>query len=195
MVMMKGLMGSCLNHETALDHIKAKARLTEDELAKLKAWKTVQEKKLALSKEARGELEKQIELLRQVLEDKEKEISDTKDQYCQAKEEAIHEYRDSDPLLAELGSSFAKGFDDCLRQVKTSFPDLDLYHVPRPQCSMSILRAQMNYSLMMPLSMTLVVTERLLLKAKLNPSWTTLVILTKILPSISSLCKNVFFFF
>ena len=122
-------MGSCLNHETVLDRIKTKARLREDELVELKAWKTVQEKKLALSKEARGELEKQTELLRQFLEDKEKEINDTKDQYCQAKEEAIHEYRDFDTLLAEHGSSFAEGFDDCLHQVKTSFPDLDLSHV------------------------------------------------------------------
>ena len=48
MLMMKGLMGHCLNHETALDHIKAKTRSTEDELIELKAWKTIQEKKLAL---------------------------------------------------------------------------------------------------------------------------------------------------
>jgi len=80
MLIIKGLMGRCLNHETALDHIRAKLRLTEDELAKLKAWKMVQENKFALSEEARGELKKQTNLLRQVLEDKEKEISDTKDQ-------------------------------------------------------------------------------------------------------------------
>ena len=48
MLMMKGLMGRCLNHETTLDRIKAKARLTEDEIVELKVWKTVQEKKLAL---------------------------------------------------------------------------------------------------------------------------------------------------
>ena len=42
------LMGRCVNYETVLDRVKAKARSTEDELAKLKAWKTVQEKKLAL---------------------------------------------------------------------------------------------------------------------------------------------------
>ena len=67
--------------------------------------------------------------MRQVLEDKEKEIIDTKDKLRQAKEEEICEYRDSDTLLAELGGSFAKGFDDCLRQVKASFPELDLSHV------------------------------------------------------------------
>ena len=72
MLMMKGLMGHCLNHETTLDHIRAKATSMEDELNELKALKTVQEKKMALSKEARGELEKQTELLRQVLEDKKK---------------------------------------------------------------------------------------------------------------------------
>jgi len=38
--MMKGLMGHCLNHETALDRFKAKANSTEDELNMLKAWRT-----------------------------------------------------------------------------------------------------------------------------------------------------------
>ena len=42
--MIKGLMGRCLNHETALNRIRVKARSTEDELNELKAWKTVQEK-------------------------------------------------------------------------------------------------------------------------------------------------------
>jgi len=127
--MMKGLIGCCLNHEIALDHIRAKARLTEDELNELKAWKTVQEKKLALSEEARGELEKQIELLKQVLEDKEKEISDAKKQLCQATEEAICEYRDFDALFSKLGGSFAEGFDNGLHQVKASYLDLDVSYV------------------------------------------------------------------
>ena len=126
--MMKEFMGRCLNHKTALDHIRVKARSKEDELNELKAWKTVQEKELALLEEARGELEKQTELLKQVLEDKEKEINDTKNQLRQAKE-AIREYRDSDALLVELRGSFAKGFDDALLQVKTSYPDLDVSHV------------------------------------------------------------------
>ena len=56
--MMKGLMGLCLNHETSLDRIRAKARSKKDKLNELKARKMVQEKKLALSEEARGELEK-----------------------------------------------------------------------------------------------------------------------------------------
>ena len=74
------------------------------------------EKKLAYSEQVRGELEKKTELLRQVLKDKEKEIRDAKDQLRQAKEVVIHEYRDSDALLVELGTSFAEGFDDaCVR--------------------------------------------------------------------------------
>ena len=122
-------MGRCLNHETSLDRLWAKANLMEDELSELKSWKVVQEKKLALSKEVRGKLEKQKELLKKVLADKEKGISEAKDQLRQAKEEAIHEHRDSDALLAELGGSFAEGFDDCLRQVKASHPDLDLSNI------------------------------------------------------------------
>ena len=122
-------MGRCLNHEIALDHIRAKARLTEAELNELKAWKMVQEKKLALSEEARGKLEKQTELLKQVLEDKEKEINDAKKQLCQATEEAIHEYRDFDAFLSKLGGSFVEGFDNALRQVKASYPDLDVSYV------------------------------------------------------------------
>ena len=55
--MMKGLMSRCLNHETALDRLRAKATLTKDKLNELKSWKVVQEKKFALSEEARGELE------------------------------------------------------------------------------------------------------------------------------------------
>ena len=41
----------------------------------------------------------------------------------------MREYRDSDALLKELGSSFADGFDDCFHQVKASYPNLDLSHV------------------------------------------------------------------
>ena len=35
--MMKGLMGRCLNHKTALDCIRAKANVIEDELNELRA--------------------------------------------------------------------------------------------------------------------------------------------------------------
>ena len=64
--------------------------------------------------------------MQKVLANKKKEIIEAKDRLRQAKEETIREYRDSDALLAELGVSFAEGFDDCLRQVKASYPDLAL---------------------------------------------------------------------
>lgn len=60
---------------------------------------------------------------------KREEISATKDQLRQAKEGAIQEYCDSEALLAECGSLFVDGFDDCFHQVKASYPDLDLSHV------------------------------------------------------------------
>ena len=76
--MMKGRMGRCLSHETALERVRAKAISTEDELNGLKAWRTGMQKKLACSEQGRAELEKQVEILRKVLEDKEKEIAETK---------------------------------------------------------------------------------------------------------------------
>ena len=51
--MMKGLMGWCLNHETVLDRVRARANETEDELNGLKAWKVGMEKKFNMSKKAR----------------------------------------------------------------------------------------------------------------------------------------------
>ena len=56
--MIKGLISRCLNHETTLDCLRAKATLTKDELNELKSWKVVQEKKLTLLEEAKVELEK-----------------------------------------------------------------------------------------------------------------------------------------
>ena len=106
--MMKGLMGRCLNHETTLGRVREKARLTEEELIKLKNWKLVMENKPKLAKQAREEYYKLTEVLKKALEDKEKEI-------CQAKEVAMLEYRDSDALLSELGVSYNDGFNDALR--------------------------------------------------------------------------------
>ena len=71
-------------------------------------------------------MEKQVEALGNILKDKEDAISKLKKQLCRAKENVIKEYHNSDALLYELGTSFANSFDDCLRQVKASFPDLDL---------------------------------------------------------------------
>ncbi|KAL0014000.1 hypothetical protein SO802_001069 [Lithocarpus litseifolius] len=126
MVMMKGLMDRCVHHETALGRVRAKVVETEDELAQLHAWRVAQEKKLACSEQAREEFEKQTEVLQKVLEDKDAEIENLKDQLCQAKDDAILEYRDSEAYLTELGSTFADGFDDFLRQVKSAYPSLDV---------------------------------------------------------------------
>ena len=53
-----------------------------------------------------------------VLEDKENELR-------LAKEKAVQEYRDSDALLTELGTSYNNGFDDALCQAKALYPKLD----------------------------------------------------------------------
>ncbi|XP_075653077.1 uncharacterized protein LOC142623522 [Castanea sativa] len=129
MLMMKGLMGRCLNHETIMDRLRMKNKTMEDELHDLKTWKINTDRKLKCSEQVRGELEKENEQLRQILKDKEKELTDTKTQLRDAKEVAVQEYRDSDLLLAELRSSFADGFDDAIRQVKSSYPDPDVSHV------------------------------------------------------------------
>ena len=117
--MMKGLMGQCLNHETTLGRVRDKARLTEDELLELKAWKVVQEQKLKMVEEARDKYYKRMEELRKVLEEKEKQIR-------LAKEVAVREYRDSDALLSKLGVSYGDGFDDAIRQVKGLYLNLDV---------------------------------------------------------------------
>ena len=123
--MMKGLIGQCLNHETTLDHVRAKANKMEGELNGLKAWKVGMEKKFDTSEKVRKELEQHMEMMRKVLEDKEKEIKDAKDQLRQEKEVTNCDYRDSDAFLEELGISYADGFDDTLRQAKKAYPDLD----------------------------------------------------------------------
>ena len=56
--MMKGLMGHYLSHETALEYVREKANLTEDELNRLKARRTSMEKKLACSEQGRVEPKK-----------------------------------------------------------------------------------------------------------------------------------------
>ena len=67
-----------------------------------------------------------MEEMKKVMGGKDKKIKDLKGQLHQAKEEAVYEYRDSDALLSELGSSFFMGFDDALRQVQNAHPSLDL---------------------------------------------------------------------
>ena len=66
MLMMKGLMGWCLNHETTLSRVREKARLTEDELIELKNLKLVTEQKLKLAEQARDEYYKLAEDLKKL---------------------------------------------------------------------------------------------------------------------------------
>ena len=91
--MMKGLMGQCLNHETALEHVRAKAEAIEDELSQLKNWKSTMEKKFDLSEKERKELEQRTEEMKKVLEGKDKKIKGLKGQLRQVKKEAVCEYR------------------------------------------------------------------------------------------------------
>ena len=116
--MTKGLMDRALHNETALERVRDKARLAEEELLELKNWKVVTEKKLKLAEEARDEYQRMMEELKTVLEDKEDELR-------LSKEKAVQEYRDSNALLTELGSSYTDGFDDALCQAKALYPKFD----------------------------------------------------------------------
>ena len=124
--MMKGLMGRCLSHETALDRVRAKAEQMEDELNQLRNWKPKMERKLELSEKARKSLEQVMEEAKKTLESKDKEIEELKNEVRQAKDIAVREYRDSDTLITELGDSFHQGFVDAIRKVKQAYPDLDV---------------------------------------------------------------------
>ena len=127
--MMKGLMDRCASYETVLGHLREKVEAREMKLQELMAWKEVQVNKLNLTRKLLEKSEVQVKALKEILKDKEKEILEAKIQLRQAKEDAIREYHDFDTLLKELGGFFADEFDDCFRQVKTSFPNLDLSHI------------------------------------------------------------------
>ena len=118
MLMTKGLMDRALHQEMALERVREKARLTDEELLELKNWKVVTEQKLKLTERTRDEYQKMAEELKAVLEDKENELR-------LAREKAVQEYRDSDALLTELRVSYNDGFDDALRQAKALYPKLD----------------------------------------------------------------------
>ena len=120
--MTKGLMDRSLHHEMALERVREKAKLAEEELFELKNWKVVTEQKLKLPKRARDKYQKMTEELRKVLEDKENDLR-------QAREKAVQEYRDSNALISELGVSYNDGFDDALRQAKALYPKLDFSSV------------------------------------------------------------------
>ena len=53
--MTKGLMDRYLHHEMALERVREKAKLAEEELFELKNWKVVTEQKLKLAERARDE--------------------------------------------------------------------------------------------------------------------------------------------
>ena len=116
--MTKGLMDRALHQEMALERVREKAKLANEELLELKNWKVVTEQKLKLAERTRDEYQRMTEELKTVLEDKENELR-------LAKEKAVQEYHDSDALLTELGVSYNDGFDDALHQAKALYPKLD----------------------------------------------------------------------
>ena len=120
--MTKSLMDRSLHHEIALERVREKAKLAEEELFELKNWKVVTEQKLELAERARDEYQKMTEELKKTLEDKENDVR-------QAREKAVQEYRDSDTLISELGVYYNDGFDDALRQAKALYPKLDFLSV------------------------------------------------------------------
>ena len=74
MLMTKGLMDWALHQEMALERVREKARLADEELLELKSWKVVTEQKLKLAEQARDEYQRMVEDLKSVLEDKEDEL-------------------------------------------------------------------------------------------------------------------------
>ena len=122
MLITKGLIDRSLHHEMALERVREKAKLTEEELFELRNWKVVTEQKLKLAERARDEYQKMTEELKKILEDKENDLR-------QARERAVQEYRDSDALLSDLGVSYNDGFDDALHQAKAFYPKLDFSSV------------------------------------------------------------------
>ena len=76
-------MDRCLNRETALECVQAKAEQTEDELGQLNKWKSTMERKFDLSEQVRKALEQKMDKARKALEVKDKEIQDLKEKLRQ----------------------------------------------------------------------------------------------------------------
>ena len=74
MLMTKGLMDRSLHQEMALERVREKAKLADEELLELKNWKVVTEQKLKLAEQTRDEYQKMTEELKAILEDKEDEL-------------------------------------------------------------------------------------------------------------------------
>ena len=84
MIMTKGLMDRALHQEMALERVREKAKLAEEELLELKNWKVVTEQKLKLAERTRDEYQRMTEELKTILEDKKNELR-------LAKEKAVQE--------------------------------------------------------------------------------------------------------
>ena len=127
--MMKGLMDCCMAQKKLVDDLKEKVEAAETGLNELKTWREVQIKKLDVTKKALEESESHAEALKKVLKDKEGEISLLRKQVLLAKEDGKTKFCNSDGFFYELGGCYADGFNECLRQVKALFPDLDISQI------------------------------------------------------------------
>ena len=139
--MMKGLMDHCMAREKLVDCLKERAEAAEMEWNELKASWEVQVKKLGMMRKALEEPKTQAKALKKVLKDKEGEISSLRKQVCQAKKDGETEFRNSDGFLTELGSCYADGFNECIRQVKALFLDLDMSQVSLDDVAQTLARS------------------------------------------------------
>ena len=73
-VMMKGLMGRCMSHETMITCLREKVEAKDSELRELTAWKDVQISKLDYTKQLLKESEAQVKALKKILKDKEVDL-------------------------------------------------------------------------------------------------------------------------
>lgn len=64
-----------------------------------------------------------------MFQDKAGEISKLREQVRQAKEDGKTDFRNSDDFLTELSDCYDDGFQECLRQLKALYPDLDVSQV------------------------------------------------------------------
>ena len=68
MLTTKGLMDRALHQEMALERVREKAKLADEELLELKKWKVVTEQKLKLAERTRDEYQRMTDELKTVLE-------------------------------------------------------------------------------------------------------------------------------
>ena len=119
-------MDRYVSYETILDRLRERLGTKKMEVQELLAWKYVQIRKFDLTKQLLKELEPQVEVLKKILKDKEAEISEAKSQLRHAKGCCT---KGISWLRRPPKGSFAGGFEDCICQVKASFPNLNLSHI------------------------------------------------------------------